>query len=260
MPKTSYLLISAALVAIAAGAWPTATRLYAEHQRETQARSREAALAQEIAKQKSDIAANKPAMINELTALQQSGQHAEVMRFAARYRLANDPDIHAIFVRSAEYVSSQQLIGRMEQLVAKSCNGIQAIQTASASLSSLFPEVKTASSDGWLTERLDATALLPQIRARIKEWQRPPDASTKQSVDALAVLRREHSPRLLPQVQQSLLTATDASALLCAWRVEGAWPVSAAPDAVKKKFQMVVWYAPSATERTLEHDVLSLKI
>jgi len=258
MTKTSYLLICGALVVIAAGAWPSAMRLYSEHQRETQARSREAALAQETASQKTYVAGNKQTLVNELTALQNSGRHAEVMRRAAGYRLANDPDIHAIFVRSAERVSAQQLISRMEQLIAKGCNGIQAIQTASASLSSLFPEVKTASSEGWGTQRLDTSAMLPQIRARIKDWQRLPLASGKQGVDALATLRREHAPRLSPQVQQSLLTAADPSALMCAWRVDGVWPESAAPNAAKKKFQMVIWYAPSATERTLEHDVLSI--
>ena len=260
MPKTSYLLICAALIAIAAGAWPTATRLYAEHQREAQVRAREAAITQETETQQRYVADHKPALLSELAALQQAGKHADVMRLAARYRLANDPDVHAIFVRSAEYISSQQLISRMEQLVAKSCTGIQAMQTASASLSKLFPKVTAASTDGWSTQRLDAGALFPQIRERIKAWQRPPDAFSKLNVDALTVLRREHAPRLSPQVQQALLTATGASALTCAWRVDGAWPASAASDAAMKKFQMVVWYAPSATERTLEHDVLSLKM
>ena len=259
MRRASYLLFCAAIVALVAGLWPLAGRLYGEYQRDAQLRERASALAQELAAQKAHLLGNKQSVLNELKSLQASGRHADVMKVAARYRLADDADLHALFVRSAEQVSTQQLFARMEQLVAKSCTGIQAMQTASTVLSTLFPEVKQASSAGWASERLDAMTLLPQIRDRLKAWAMPPVAVAK-SPDKLAMVRAAHMPRLQAPIYQSLLTASDPGALMCAWRVKGAWPASEQPGAAMKPFDMVIWYAPSATERTLEHDVLSLKI
>lgn len=260
MRRSAYLLICAAFVALAAGLWPWATRLYDEHQREAQVRDRASALAREVAAQKAEVAANKPRLLDEIKALQANGQHIDVMKMAARYRLAEDADMHAVYVRSAEYVSFQQLTARMEQLVAKSCTGIQAMQTAGVALTILYPDVKQASSEGWQTERLDIAPHLVQIRERLVEWSKAPAASPTKPTDPLAILRAAHTPRLLPQIQQTLLTAPDPSSLMCAWRVKGALVDAAQSKSVRRPFDMVIWFAPSANERTLEHDVLSLSL
>ena len=259
MRRASYLLLCAAIVALVAGLWPLANRLYGEYQRDTQARERANALAQEVSAQKAYLLANRQSVLDELKSLQASARHADVMKLAARYRLADDAELHALFVRSAEQVSTQQLLARMEQLVAKNCTGIQATQTVATALSTLFPDVKQASSAGWASERLDAMTLLPQIRDRLKDWAKPPTVAA-QFQDNLTKVRAAHTPRLQPPVYQALLTGSDPSALICVWRVKGTWPASGQPDAAMKPFEMVIWYAPSATERTLEHDVLSFKI
>lgn len=260
MRRSSYLLICAAFVALAAGLWPWASRLYDEHRRGTQVRDRAAALAQEVAAQKTELAANKPRLLSEIKALQANGQHTDVMKMAARYRLAEDADLHAVFVRSAEYVSFQQLTARMEQLVAKGCTGIQAMQTAVVALTILYPEIKQASSEGWQSERLDIAPRLGQIRGRLAEWSKPPPASTTKPTDPLGILRAAHTPRLLPQIYQTLLTASDPSSLLCAWRVKGVLADASQSAPVRRPFDMVIWFAPSANERTLEHDFLSLSL
>ena len=260
MRRSGYLLICAALVALAAGLWPWASRLYDERQRETQVRDRAATLAQEVAAQKNELAANKPRLLSEIKALQANGQHADVMKMAARYRLAEDADMHAVFVRSAENVSFQQLTARMEQLVAKSCTGIQALQTAGTALSILYPEIKQASSEGWQSERLDIAPRLGQIRGRLVQWSKPPAASTTKPTDPLGILRAAHTPRLLPQIQHTLLTSNDPSSLVCAWRVKGTLVDASQSTPVKRPFDMVIWFAPSANERMLEHDFLSLSL
>lgn len=259
MRRSTYLLFPSAVIVLAVGLWPFANRLYGEYQRDAQVRERASLVAQERAAQKANLLTNKQSVLDEAKSLQASGRHADVMKLAARYRLADDADLHAIFVRSAEQVSTQQLLDRMEQLVAKSCTGIQAMQTASTVLSTLFPEVTQASSAGWTSERVDPKSLLPQIRDRLKDWAKPPATDAK-SMDNLAKAQSAHTPRLLQPIYQSLLTASDPSALICAWRIKGSWPANERPQAAVKPFDILIWYAPSATERTLEHDVLSLKI
>lgn len=268
MFRTRSLLICAALVAIAAGLWPVAGRLYDERQRAQQIKSREAAVAQEIAATKLELAANKSRVLSEMKALQANGQHLDVMKLAGRYRLADDADLHAVYVASAAQVSAQQLIARMSQLVAANCTGIQAIQTAGTVLSALYPDVKQVSTAAWVAERVDALSVLAKIRGRIQDWINPASASIGKlgelTRDKLSAARGMHTPRLLPSIAQSVMTAPDPSALLCVWRVQGDWPNAggASADAAntKGRFEMLIWYAPSATERTLEHDVLSLKI
>ena len=259
MRRASYLLHCAAIVALAAGLWPLANRLYADYQRDTQAREGAHALAQEVSAQKAYLLANRQSVLDELKSLQASARHADVMKLAARYRLANDAELQAIFVRSAEQVSTQQLLDRMKQLVAKSCTGIQAMRTASTVLSTLFPEIKQASSQGWSSERVDPMSLLSQIRDRLMDWAKP-STTDAMATDNLTKARNAHTPRLLQPIYQSILSASDPSALICAWRIKGTWPANEQPDAAMKSFDIVIWYAPSATERTLEHDVLSLKI
>jgi hypothetical protein len=256
MRLSHFALICAGLAALVAGGWPVASRYYESYQRDAKDRERTESLARQTAEVKAELAAKKNEVMRELGEYMAAGKYADALKLAAKYRLAGDADVQAIIGRAGAVLSGQQLVSRMEQLVAKSCTGIQATATATKVLTSAFPEVKEASTADWVSERLDVAALLPDVRARLRELAESANKSkTPTQINTLDRVRGSHSMRLQPTIYQNIAGAQDPSALLCAWRIKGKWPEAAA-NAKLKPFDMVIWYAPSSNERTLEHDIL----
>ncbi len=258
MRLSHFALICAGVAALIAGGWPTAVRYYESQQRSAKDREREASLAQQTAEVKAELAAKKTDVMRELGVLMATEKYADALKLAAKYRLAGDADVQAIIGKAGSALSALQLISRMEPLIAKNCTGVQAIATAAKAVSLAFPEVKEATTAEWTPARLDVATLLPYIRARLQQFANTTSKPTNLAqAPTIERLRGTHAVRLQPTIYQTIMNAQDPSALLCAWRVKGNLP-----DAAKKSkpFEMVIWYAPSPTERTLEHDILKFEM
>ena len=260
--QTKTVLIFAAIVALAAGLGPTALRWWDNRQQYETGRAAQAAQAAQTAKvdeltreQSATVRANKTEILKLLTQQQAAGQHELVMQTAAKYRLAKDADIHNLYRISAEEVSNAQLLTRFRDLVVSQCTGIQAQQTASAIMRSALSGDAQISTSQWQYERLDDAQAAPLIRARVSELLSATSSTSSENAAPTPLMRARaaHTPRLHPLVAFTLLNAAEGSALSCAWRVRGA-STGAAPT-----FDLTLWYAPSSSERSLEHDVLALK-
>ncbi len=261
--QTKIVLICAAVVAFAAGVGPTAVRWWDNREQFETARAAQAAQAAQKAQvdaftreQRAAVSAKKTEILALLTQQQSAGQHELVMQTAAKYRLANDADIQNLYRVSAETVSNRQLLTRFRDVVRSQCTGIQAQQTASAVIRSVLGGDAQVSSIQWQYDRLDDAQVAPLIEARARELlgTASNDVSSNAAPTPLARARAGHTPRLHPLVAFTLLNPTEGSALSCAWRVRGA------RSGVVPSFDLTLWYAPSSNERTLEHDVLALKL
>lgn len=262
--QTKNILILAAAVAFVAGLGPTALRWWDNRQQYEAgsavqaAQVAQAARVEELAReQRAMVDANKTQILKLLTQQQSAGQHELVMQTAAKYRLANDADIQNLYRVSAQVVSNGQLLSRFRELVRSQCTDNQAQQTASAIMGGMFKEGAQLSSSEWNYERLDDAQVAPLILVRIRELLSATNKvqSNNAATTPLMRARGDHTPRLHPLVAFTLLNAQDGtSALACAWRVRGL------ASATVPSFDLTLWYAPSSSERLLEHDVLELKI
>ena len=259
--QTKNVLIAAAIVAFAAGLMPFAQRWWDGRKFEQAALAAQAARAVQIsalAREQSLLAsANKNNIMKQLLQLQSTGQHSAVMHEAAKYRLADDPDIQNVYRISANEISNTQLLQRFRDLIATQCTGIQAQQTATVTMAVLFAADAPVSTSQWKYERLDSAHVLPLIRKRFVELMNAAsDSKSSSDVSSpLARARAVHALRLQPLVATSLLNqAAEAAELVCAWRVRGTGAKAA------HSFDLTLWYAPSANERTLEYDVLALTL
>ncbi len=259
--QTKTVLILAAVVALAAGLGPTALRWWENREQYEAGRAAQAAQAAQTAKvdeltreQRAAVSANKTGILKLLTQQQSAGQHELVMQTAAKYRLANDADIQNLYRVSAETVSNGQLLTRFRDLVKSQCTGIQAQQTASAIIRSALSGDAQISTNQWQYERLDDSQIAPLIQARVRELLSATSSNVSSNAAPTPLMRARaaHTPRLHPLVAFTLINGTEGPALSCAWRVRSA---GASPS-----FDLTLWYAPSSSERSLEHDVLALEL
>jgi len=252
--KTAILYAGAAICATVVAS-SMGMRWYDDYRSRRAVEQQAQAVRDETAAQVAALAREKPDVLRKLAALQAGGDHESAIKLASRYRLTNDPQIHAAYTASVRIVSDGQALARMSELLNKGCIGLQATTAAR----SMIVEAKLApgpvSTDSWRAERLDSAAHLPAIRARLMEVAVQTSSAAPDSM--LARLRGDHAPRLQPSVMVAVLSQVDASKYVCVWRVTGELAVvpsqAAAPT---RPFEMIIWFGPSATERTLEHDVL----
>ncbi|MFD2377056.1 hypothetical protein ACFSTJ_20705 [Ottowia pentelensis] len=126
LPKKSHAPIdpafSAAVIALVIGGWPALSRVYRAYVLRSEQAARQQLLTQETAQLKAELQANKPALLAELQRLQAAGLHQEVLTKASRYRLADDPDVRAIYTRSAQALSLQQTLAKLARLATEHCN------------------------------------------------------------------------------------------------------------------------------------------
>lgn len=215
------------------------------------------AVADETAAQRGALAKDKPEVLRKLADMQAAGDHEGAIKLASRYRLAADAEIQAAYTRSVGKLSDTQTLARMSDLLTRGCVGIQAIAAARTMIDRARLAGEAVPTDSWRSERLDASEHFGAIRARLVELaeQKPIPAQNA----LLARLRGDHAPRLQPRVMYAVLSnEPDASKYLCVWRVTGNLPSSdtSGGRTIARPFEMVVWFGPSATERTLEHDLL----
>lgn len=256
--QTKTVLVFAAVIVFAAGLGPSLLRWWDNRQEFEAGRAKQEAQAAKVdaltVEQRAAVSANKTEILKLLTQQQAAGQHELVMQTAAKYRLANDADIQNLYRVSAETVSNGQLLTRFRDLIKSQCTGIQAQQTASAIIRSVLSGGAQISTSQWQYERLDDSQIAPLIQARVRELMRATsnNISSNSAPTPLMRARAYHTPRLHPLVAFTLINGTEGSALSCAWRVRSA---GASPS-----FDLTLWYAPSSSERSLEHDVLALKL
>jgi len=245
-----------AVAVLAAGLVPAASRWYAERQRETAIeRQRRAVLAQAQAQQ-SELTANKPQLLVELGALQSAGEHEKVLALAARYRLAEDKEVQAFYARSAAQVNLKQALARMAELAQTLCTERNAVDSARSAFAEAFPQAPSISTGEWSATGLDTAAFVESIRTRVRVLSKGRTHEQARPDSVLDALRGDHPPRLHPAVLHQLMQDTQAQPALCVWRVNGTWGAAGNPV---KPFEMTLWLAPSATERSMTRDVLSLQ-
>ena len=264
--QTRNVLIAAAAVALAAGLIPFAQRSWDARKSAQALLSAQRVHATQVAEvealsrtQLEFVSAHKAEILAGLSQQQSAGQHGAVLLEASKYRLANDPDIQNLYRISANEVSNAQLFQRFRDVLLSQCTGIQAQQTAAATMSVVLGSDARTSTSQWQYERLESELVLASIRKRLVELMHatPDGRAPAGASKGLMQARASHSLRLHPLVAGKLLDAAnpaEAAALVCAWRVRGS-----RADATQA-FDLTLWYAPSATERTLEYDVLALKL
>jgi hypothetical protein len=260
MRRIPILFACLAVVALAAGLVPAASRWYAEQQREAAIeRQRRAVLAQ-AQTQQGELAANRPQLLAELGALQAAGEHEKVLALAGRYRLADDKQVQALYTRSAAEVNLKQTLARMAELAQAQCTERNAVDSARGAFAQAFPAAPSISTGEWSATRLDTAAFVEPIRARVRALiDSTGNGTTHEQArpgSVLDALRGDHPPRLHPAVLHQLMQDTQAQPALCVWSVGGTWAAAGNPA---RPFEMTLWLGPSATERTMTRDVLSLQ-
>lgn len=264
MKRLSLFLASAAIVAIGFGLFAPASRWYQQRAHARDAQRQRDALGVETEAVRADLAQNKNDVLARMRALQSAGEHAQVMDLAARYRLADDKDVQSIYVRSAAAVSAQQTRQRIHDLAGSLCTSQEAASIAWQALAKGFGANSAPDASAWTLERLNSADYLTRVRERIRsfstELQHDPEQAHAHAHDGgesfLDSLRGVHPPRLHPVVVQEVFDEPAELATVCVWRVIGKTPATVGV-AQAGSFQMVLWLAPSLTERTMEYDVLS---
>ncbi|HEX7916740.1 hypothetical protein [Rudaea sp.] len=245
---------------LAAGLVPAASRWYAERQRETAIERQRHAVLAEAQAQQNELAANKPQLLAELGALQAAGEYEKVLALAGRYRLADDQEVRALYARSAAQVNLRQTLARMAELTQTQCTDRNAVDSVRNAFAQAFPATPPIPAGEWSATRLDTAAFVEPIRERVRALIGSTGNATAHEQarpgSVLDALRGDHPPRLHPAVLHQLMQDTQAQPALCAWRVRGTWATAGNPA---KPFEVTLWLAPSATERTMTHDVLSLQ-
>ncbi len=268
MRRTPFLLACASAIALAAGLAPMASRWYHEHAQRARAEAQQAQVHQEAEAQKAELQARRPEILAELTRLQAAGAHDKALALASRFRLANDLEVRAISARSAQELSLRQTLDRMAVLATEHCTEPSARRMAETVFAEAYPEAGAQPAQAWTLQQLALPEFVEPIRTRIREWasiqHSESDAHghshTHEAAESpLEALRGDHAPRISPAVGFAIMQGRQADGLACVWRVKGEAAIHEGDQNMHKPFEMLMWMAPSATERGMERDILSVQ-
>ena len=266
--RRSTLLFSAAAIALVIGGWPALSRVYHSYVQRHEQAARQQQLSQETAQLKAELQSNKPALLAELKQLQAAGLHQEVLAKASRYRLTNDPDIGAIYRRSAQELSLQQTLAKLERLATEHCNEADVRRHLQETMSKVQSAETASNNTSWTIRRLDTNAFIAPIQshlraaaARSKETEEHEHEhkhdSHIDSVDELFGV--DHPARLNPALAYALMQGKPVASQICVWSVHGEAALGALTQNAVKPFELTIWMAASATERNMEYNVLRLQ-
>ena len=262
--RRSTLLFSAAAIALVIGGWPALSRVYHSYVQRQEQAARQQQLSQETAQLKAELQTSKPALLAELQQLQAAGMHQEVLAKASRYRLTNDPDIGAIYRRSAQELSLQQTLAKLERLAAEHCNEADVRRHLQETMSKVQSAGTASNSSTWRIRRLDTDAFIAPIQshlrataARSKETEEHEHDSHIDSVDELFGV--DHPARLSPALAYALMQGKPVAPQICVWSVQGEAALGALTQNAAKPFELTIWMAASATERGMEYNVLRIQ-
>ena len=263
MRRSALFLFVAALMALFAGGWPLVSRLYEQQVGQYRQQALQQQLQQRAQAQRAELQLRKPDIMAELSRLQAAGAHQEVLALAARYRLADDADIRAVHARSAQQLSLAQTLDRLAELAGQQCTE----DAVRGHLEDRFAEAEPSGARPdsllWQVKRLEVVGAINPIKARLRTWQSAAptghDHAHASASSTLELLRGDHTPRLHPAVAFSILQGAPVDRLICVWRVQGRAALGPLSRGQAKPFDLILWMAPSATERTMEYDVLSAR-
>ena len=262
--RRSTLLFSAAAIALVIGGWPALSRVYHSYVQRQEQAARQQQLSQETAQLKAELQTSKPALLAELQQLQAAGMHQEVLAKASRYRLTNDPDIGAIYRQSAQELSLQQTLAKLERLAAEHCNEADVRRHLQETMSKVQSAGTASNSSTWTIRRLDTDAFIAPIQshlrataARSKETEEHEHDSHIDSVDELFGV--DHPARLNPALAYALMQGKPVAPQICVWSVQGEAALGALTQNAVKPFELTIWMAASATERSMEYNVLRIQ-
>ena len=262
--RRSTPLFSAAAIALVIGGWPALSRVYHSYVQRHEQAARQQQLSQETAQLKAELQTSKPALLAELQQLQTAGLHQEVLAKASRYRLTNDPDIGAIYRQSAQELSLQQTLAKLERLAAEHCNEADVRRHLQETMSKVQSAGTASNSSTWRIRRLDTDAFIAPIQshlraaaARSKETEEHEHDSHIDSVDELFGV--DHPARLSPALAYALMQGKPVGPQICVWSVQGEAALGALTQNAAKPFELTIWMAASATERSMEYNVLRIQ-
>ena len=262
--RRSTLLFSAAAIALVIGGWPALSRVYHSYVQRHEQAARQQQLTQETAQLKAELQTSKPALLAELQQLQTAGLHQEVLAKASRYRLTDDPDIGAIYRQSAQELSLQQTLAKLERLAAEHCNEADVRRHLQETMSKVQSAGTASNSSTWRIRRLDTDAFIAPIQshlrataARSKETEEHEHDSHIDSVDELFGV--DHPARLSPALAYALMQGKPVAPQICVWSVQGEAALGALTQNAAKPFELTIWMAASATERGMEYNVLRIQ-
>lgn len=266
--RRSTLLFSAAAIALVIGGWPALSRVYHSYVQRQEQAARQQQLSQETAQLKAELQTSKPALLAELQQLQAAGMHQEVLAKASRYRLTNDPDIGAIYRRSAQELSLQQTLAKLERLAAEHCNEADVRRHLQETMSKVQSAGTASNSSTWTIRRLDTDAFIAPIQshlraaaARSKETEEHEHEHEHDShIDSVEELFDvDHPARLSPALAYALMQGNPVGPQICVWSVQGEAALGALTQNAAKPFELTIWMAASATERSMEYNVLRIQ-
>ena len=265
MRRSTLLLLCASAVALFAGLAPLATRWYQGYAEHARIEAQQADLQRQVQVQAAELQARKPEILAELTRLQSSGEHAMVITLASRYRLADDAEVRALHTRSAQALSLRQTQDRMAALAAEHCTESSTRQMVESMFTEAYPDARIVSAQDWLLQKMVLSEFEEPIRSRVREWTSVKSSehdhlhSHEFKASALDALRGDHAPRVSPAVVFSIMQRLRMEELACVWRIQGKVALNQGGKSLPKPFDLVIWMAPSATERGMERDVLSVR-
>ena len=269
MRRSTLLLLCASAIALFAGLAPLATRWYQGYAEHARIKAQQADLQRQVLEQAAELQARKPEILAELTRLQSSGEHAMVITLASRYRLADDAEVRALHTRSAQALSLRQTQDRMAALAAEHCTESSTRQMVESMFTEAYPDARMVSAQDWLLQKMVLSEFEEPIRSRVREWAsiKPSEHehshadshSHESKASALDALRGDHAPRVSPAVVFSIMQGLRMEELACVWRIKGKIALNHDGKSSPKPFDVLVWMAPSATERGMERDVLSVR-
>jgi hypothetical protein len=248
---------------MAAGLAPSASRWWQGHEQQQRVQQARDKLATEAAAQKEALANDRGTVIADLRMFQATGQHEKVIGLAARYRLADDKDVQAIYQQSANALSHRQTVERMRALAAAQCRPVVAIERVKQLVLENSPTFVDINTENWTATRLPTAGALGAIQQQVRTYlagsaldRHAHDAPQHARRFVADELRRDHTPRLHPIVVAQLLDNATAEPFACVWRVNGNID---APATSRGGVDVVIWMAPAANEQTLDFDLLSAR-
>lgn len=264
--RRSTLLFSAAAVALLVGGWPSLARVYQHYSQRSEQNAQHQRLALESAQLKAELQANKPALLAELRQLQAEGLHQEVLAKASRYRLADDPDVRALHSRSAQELSLQQTLSKLARLATEHCNDTEVRRHLQEVMATVQPPGTPSTSSTWTVRRVPADAFIAPIQSQLRaaaaaasstheaehEHDSPPTSVAE-------LFHTDHDAHLHPALAFALMQDHAVDKQICVWNVEGEATLGALTQNRVKPFELTVWMAASATERSMEYNVLRIQ-
>ena len=264
--RRSTLLFSAAAIALVIGGWPALSRVYHSYVQRHEQAARQQQLSQETAQLKAELQTSKPALLAELQQLQTAGLHQEVLAKASRYRLTNDPDIGAIYRQSAQELSLQQTLAKLERLAAEHCNEADVRRDLQEVMAQVQAPGTPSNSSTWTIRRLDTDAFIAPIQshlrataARSKETEEHEHEHDSHIDSVEELFGVDHPARLSPAVAYALMQGKPVAPQICVWSVQGEAALGALTQNAAKPFELTIWMAASATERGMEYNVLRIQ-